>query len=175
LLIAEVALRVTLEPVTIDNFQDLIEMRLPPEQDRWLANNAGSIAQARFHTDWRMHAIYCDGTPAGFLQYDSVAHDEPGHYAIYRFMAAHERQGQGIGHCALRLPLDELRARPDARRITICCKPDNLAARRLYLSCGFAETGIDADGEMIAEIRLDAGVRLNAGVRLDANGAAAVA
>ncbi|WUR15498.1 GNAT family N-acetyltransferase [[Empedobacter] haloabium] len=150
---------VTLEPVTIDNFEDLIALRLPPKQDRWLANNAESIAQAHYYTDWRMHAIYCDGTPAGFLLYDSMAHDEPGHYGIYRFMVAHERQGRGVGRRALRLLLDDLRARPDARRITICYKPDNLAARRLYRSCGFAEIGIDADGEMIAEIRVATATR----------------
>lgn len=45
------ALNVSLEPVTVDNVETLLEMQLPPEQDRWLANNAYSIAQASFYTD----------------------------------------------------------------------------------------------------------------------------
>lgn len=147
-------MQITLEPVTIDNFETLIEMRLPPEQDRWIATNAESIAQAHFYTDWRMRAICCDGEPAGFLLYDSVAHDEPGHYGIYRFMIDHKQQGRGIGRRALELLLADLRTRPDARRITICYKPENAVARKLYLACGFTEVGIDDDGEMIAEIRL---------------------
>jgi diamine N-acetyltransferase len=147
-------LDITLEPVTIENFETLLEMQLPPEQDRWLANNACSIAQASFYPDWRTLAICCDGAPAGFLLYDIASRDEAGHYGIYRFMVDHPRQGQGIGRRAMELLLVELRAQPDARRITICYKPENTAARGLYLSCGFSEVGIDDSGEMIAEIRL---------------------
>lgn len=145
---------VTLEPVTIDNVETLLEMQLPPEQDRWLANNAASIAQAGFYPDWRMHAICCDGEAAGCLLYDTAANDEAGHYGIYRFMVEHARQGRGIGRRAMALLLAELRAQADARRITICYKPENTAARRLYRACGFAELGVDETGDMIAEIRL---------------------
>jgi len=147
-------LNVTLEPVTIDNFETLLEMELPPEQDRWIANNACSIAQASFYAEWRTRAIYHDGAPAGFLLYDIASHDEAGHYGIYRFMVDHPRQGRGIGRRALQLLIEELRAQPDAQRITICYKLDNIAARALYLSCGFVEVGVDELGEMIAEIRL---------------------
>ena len=148
-------MNVTLEPVTVDNFETLLEMTLPPEQDRWLANNAYSIAQASFYQEWRTRAIYHDGAPAGFLLYDVASHDEVGHYGIYRFMVEHAKQGRGIGRRALQLLLEELRAQPDARRIAICYKPENVAARALYRSCGFVEVGIDELGEMIGEIRLE--------------------
>ena len=148
------ALNVSLEPVTVENFETLLEMQLPPGQDRWLANNAYSIAQASFYPDWRMRAIYHDGAPAGFLLYDVASRDETGHYGIYRFMVDHPRQGRGIGRRALQLLLEELRAQPDAQRITICYKPENVAARALYRSCGFVEVGVDELGEMIGEIRL---------------------
>ncbi|WP_083415398.1 GNAT family N-acetyltransferase [Massilia timonae] len=148
------ALNVSLWPVTVDNVETLLEMQLPPEQDRWLANNAYSIAQASFYPDWRMRAIYHDGAPAGFLLYDVASRDEAGHYGIYRFMVDHPRQGRGIGRRALQLLLAELRAQPDAQRITICYKPENVAARALYRSCGFVEVGVDELGEMIGEIRL---------------------
>jgi diamine N-acetyltransferase len=148
------SVNVTLEPVTVDNFETLLEMQLPPEQDRWLANNACSIAQASFYPDWRMRAICEDGEAAGFLLYDIASLDEKGHYGIYRFMVDHPRQGRGIGRRALQLLLQELRAQPDARRITICYKPENIVARALYRSCGFVEVGVDDSGEMIAEIRV---------------------
>jgi len=148
------ALNVSLWPVTVDNVETLLEMQLPPEQDRWLANNAYSIAQASFYPDWRMRAIHHDGAPAGFLLYDVASRDEAGHYGIYRFMVDHPRQGRGIGRRALQLLLAELRAQPDAQRITICYKPENVAARALYRSCGFVEVGVDELGEMIGEIRL---------------------
>jgi len=147
-------MHVTLEAVTIDNFEALMDMELPPEQARYLASNAYSIAQAHYYPDLRPRAIYCDGAPAGFAMYDISGKDGPGHYAIYRLMVDHPRQNGGIGRRALQLLLDEIRAHADARRITICYKPDNATAQRFYASLGFSETGIDDVGEMVAEIRL---------------------
>lgn len=145
---------VTLESVTIDNFEALMDMELPPEQARFLASNAYSIAQAHYYDDWRPKAIYCDGSPAGFALYDVKGNDEPGHYAIYRLMVDYPRQNEGIGRRAMELLLSEIRSCEDARRITICYKPDNVTARGFYASLGFIETDIDELGEMVAEILL---------------------
>jgi diamine N-acetyltransferase len=147
-------MNVTLQPITIDNFEAVMDMELPPEQARFLASNAYSIAQAHYYPDWQPRAIYCDGVPAGFALYDVSGNGEAGHYAIYRLMVDHARQHQGIGRRALELLLAEIRGHADARRITICYKPDNATARRFYASLGFLETGIDELGEMVAEIRL---------------------
>jgi len=147
-------LNITLEDVTVDNFETLLEMALPPEQDRWIASNAHSIAQASFYPEWKTLAIYRDGKPVGFVLYDIASQDEVGHLGIYRFMVDFRNQGQGIGRRAMNLLLEHLRGQKDARRITICYKPENTAARALYLSCGFIEVGIDDSGEMNAEIRL---------------------
>lgn len=148
-------MNVTLEAVTSENFETLLEMHLPPEQDHWIANNACSIAQASFYPEWHTRAIYCDNEPVGFLLFDIASHDEPGHYGIYRFMVDHSRQGRGIGRRAMELLLAELSSLANVRRITICYKPENVTARRLYQSCGFAEIGMDDSGEMIAEIDIE--------------------
>jgi diamine N-acetyltransferase len=144
---------VTLQAVTIDNFEALMDMALPPEQAACLASNAYSIAQSHYYPDWRARAIYCDGVPAGFALYDVAGDGEAGRYAIYRLMVDHPRQRQGIGRRAMALLLAEIRAFPDARRITICYQPGNATAQRFYASLGFVETGIDERGEMVAEIR----------------------
>lgn len=44
-------LNITLEPVTIDNFEDIIEMELPPDQAGFVATNAQSVAQAHYYPD----------------------------------------------------------------------------------------------------------------------------
>lgn len=147
-------MHVTLENVTIDNFEVLMDMELPAEQAQFLASNAYSIAQAHYYPDWRPRAIYCDGVAAGFALYDVSGNDEPGHYAIYRLMVDHSRQNQGIGRRAMALLMAEIRDCADARRITICYKPENATARRFYASLGFIETQIDARGEMVAEMLL---------------------
>ncbi|WP_332879176.1 GNAT family N-acetyltransferase [Massilia sp. S19_KUP03_FR1] len=147
-------MNVTLEPVTVDNFEALMDMELPPDQAVNLASNAYSIAQAHYYPDWRPRAIYCDGAPAGFALYDVEGDDEPGHYAIYRLMIDYPRQHQGIGRAAMLLLLAEIRACHNACRISICYKPGNVTAQRFYGSLGFTETGVDARAEMVAEIRL---------------------
>ncbi|MDQ2819344.1 MAG: GNAT family N-acetyltransferase [Pseudomonadota bacterium] len=148
-------MNVTLEAVTIDNFETLMDMELPPEQAGYLASNAYSIAQAHYYPDYRPRAIYADGAPAGFALYDIAGDDEAGHYAIYRLMVDHARQRQGIGRAAMALLLAEIRACADARRISICYKPDNVNAQQFYASLGFMETGIDHRNEMVAEIRIN--------------------
>ena len=147
-------MNVTLEPVTIGNFEALMDMELPPEHAAFLASNAYSIAQAHYYPDYQPRAIYCDGAPAGFALYDISGNGEAGHYAIYRLMVEHARQRQGIGRAAMVLLLAEIRACADARRISICYKPDNANAQRFYASLGFVEIGIDGLGEMVAGIRL---------------------
>nr|WP_315394241.1 GNAT family N-acetyltransferase [uncultured Duganella sp.] len=147
---------VTLQDIDGHNFEAFMEMELPPHQREFLASNAFSIAQAKFYADYIARGIYCDGAPAGFLLYDRQSNDNPGEYGIYRFMVDFPQQGKGIGRRAMALLLDELRAKPDARLITICYKPDNTAARRFYQSFGFEETGLDEIGEMIAVIRVAA-------------------
>lgn len=147
-------MQVTLAPVTIDNFEALMDMELPPEQASYLASNAYSIAQSHYYPDYQPRAIYVDGVPAGFALYDIAGDGEAGHYAIYRLMVDHARQHQGIGRAAMALLLAEIRACADVRRITICYQPGNGNARRFYASMGFVETGIDARDEMVAEIRV---------------------
>ena len=146
-------MNVTLEPVTRNNVEAVMNIELPPHQAQFVASNAFSIAQASFYPSLIPCAIYHDGKPAGFLLYGINANDEPGHYGIYRLMVAPAQQGRGIGRRALAQLLDQLRAQPDMRRITICYKPDNEVGKRFYASLGFAEVGLDEDGEMIAEIR----------------------
>ncbi|HEX8603326.1 MAG TPA: GNAT family N-acetyltransferase [Pseudoduganella sp.] len=150
---------ITLAPITRENVEAVMNIELPPEQAQFVASNASSIAQASYYPNLHPQAIYVDGKPAGFLLYGINANDEPGHYAIYRLMVDAAQQGRGIGRHAMGLLLEELRSRPDLRRITICYMPGNAVGRRFYASLGFVEVGLDGEGEMIAEIRPAAGAR----------------
>lgn len=145
---------ITLEDITIDNFEALMDMELPEHQHDLLASNAYSIAQAKFYPDYIPRAIYRDGAPADFLLYDRCSNDRPGEYGIYRFMVDYPLQSQGIGRRAMELVLDEIRANQDAVRITICYHTRNERAKAFYAGFGFREVGTDDSGEMVAEIRL---------------------
>jgi diamine N-acetyltransferase len=145
---------VRLAAITIDNFEDFMEMELPEHQRDFLASNAFSIAQARYYDEYIPRGIYYEEKPAGFLLYDKQSNGNVGEYGIYRFMVDHAQQGKGIGRRAMALLLAELKAQPDVKLITICYKPDNVNAQAFYRSFGFEETGLDEVGEMIAVIRL---------------------
>ena len=71
---------------------------------------------------------------------------------IYRFMIDRRHQGKGYGRAALVLALDEIRALPHVRKVSISYMPDNATAKAFYASLGFVEVGLDEDGEMIAEL-----------------------
>jgi len=144
---------VTLEEITAQNFEDYMEMELPEQQRGYLASNAYSIAQARYYDDYIPRGICLEGKPAGFLLYDKQSNNNVGEYGIYRFMVDYPQQGKGIGRRAMALLLEELKAKPDVKLITICYKPDNANAQAFYRSFGFEETGLDDVGEMIAVIR----------------------
>ncbi|UOD28000.1 GNAT family N-acetyltransferase [Massilia violaceinigra] len=148
---------ITLQAVTEHNFDAIIELPLLPEQQDYLASNAYSIAQASFYPgSFFTRAIYADDKPIGFLMYVSLADEgQPGEYAIYRFMIDSGLQRKGYGRRALALALDEIRSRPDASVIHICYWPTNPVAKDFYASFGFVETGLDDQGEMVAEIRLE--------------------
>lgn len=146
-------MNVTLEPITRKNFEDVMNIELPPHQAQFVASNAFSIAQASFYPGYRPRAIHYDGQLAGFLLYSINAYDEPGCYGIFRLMVDPKFQGRGVARHAMELLLEELRAQPDLRRITICYMPGNEVGKRFYASLGFVETGLDDEGEMIAEIR----------------------
>lgn len=145
---------ITLEEITVHNFEDFMNMELPEHQRNYLASNAYSIAQARFYDDYIPRGIYHDGKPAGFLLYDKQSNNNVGEYGIYRFMVDYAQQGKGVGRCAMTLLLEELKAKPDVKLITICYNPDNANAQAFYRSFGFVESGLDEIGEMIAVIQL---------------------
>ncbi|MBV7536160.1 GNAT family N-acetyltransferase [Duganella sp. sic0402] len=144
---------ITLVEITAHNFEDYMEMELPEHQRGYLASNAFSIAQARYYDDYIPRGICYEGKPAGFLLYDKQSNNNAGEYGIYRFMVDYAQQGKGIGRRAMELLLDELKAKPGVKLITICYKPDNANAQSFYRSFGFEETGLDEIGEMIAVIR----------------------
>ncbi|WP_338767290.1 GNAT family N-acetyltransferase [Massilia sp. METH4] len=139
-------MNITLEPVTRANFEAVMDIELPPGQAHYVASNAYSIAQAHYYPELQPCAICEGGKPVGFLLFGLPEQGAPGHYGIYRLMVDPALQKRGIGRRAMELLLEDLRARPDARRIWICYKPDNAVGQRFYASLGFRETGLDDEG-----------------------------
>ncbi len=141
---------VELKDVTAKNWRAIARLELARDQKDLVADNLHSIAESKFDPDARPRAIYAGGEPVGFLMYDA-SDDEA---LIYRFMIDRRHQGKGYGRAALVLAIDEIRAMPKVRKVSISYMPDNNAAKAFYASLGFIEVGVDEDDEMIAEFAL---------------------
>jgi diamine N-acetyltransferase len=146
---------VELRDVTAGNRQAVAGLALAPDQQDLVASNAESLREARSDPGARPRAVYAGRQLVGFLMYDAgEPEDRPRESLIYRFMIDRRHQGRGYGRAALARALDEIRAMPGMRKISISYMPDNPTAKPFYASFGFVEAGIDEDGEMIAELTL---------------------
>ena len=141
---------VKLADVTAKNWHAVIRLKLDPAQEELVASNRYSLAQSKFDPFARPRAVYAGGRVVGFLMYDVVE----GEATIYRFMIDRRHQTKGYGRRALAKALDEIKAIPHVRKISIGYVPENPVAKSFYGSFGFVEVGLDEDGEMIAELAL---------------------
>lgn len=79
-----------------------------------------------------------------------------GNYNLWRLMIDKDYQNRGFGRKAVQLALDYIKTFPcgEAEYCWLSYEPENIAARQLYRSFGFEETG-DMDGEeVIAVLKL---------------------
>ena len=146
---------VRLKDVTEDNWYDVIALRLDAGQEDLVASNLYSIAESKFDPDARPRAVYAGKRVVGFLMYDVQRKRDGSHRAtIYRFMIDRKYQDKGYGRAALSRALDEIKAIPRMKTVSIGYMPDNPVAKPFYASFGFVEVGRDEDGEVIAELAL---------------------
>jgi diamine N-acetyltransferase len=146
--------QVRLADVTADNWQDVIGLELHDDQKDLVASNLYSLAQSKFDLLARPRAVYAGPSLVGFLMYDLPEGGDAPEASIYRFMIDKSHQGQGYGRAAIEQAIAEIRQEPRIRTVSICYMPDNAVAKNFYASLGFVETGIDDDGELVAQLAL---------------------
>jgi diamine N-acetyltransferase len=139
---------VTLREVTKDNLRDVLRLKVAPEQERFVASNAVSIAQAYFDRDsaW-FRAIYAGETAVGFL----MLADRPAEssYYLWRLMVDQRYQGMGFGARALALLIEHVRLRPGATRLMTSCVPAEGGPGPFYEKLGFTYTGEKDEDELV--------------------------
>ncbi len=144
---------VTLREITGETLRPILKMsdQMRPGQDRMVAPNAASIAQAHFNEKAWFRGIYADETPVGFLMlYDNPEKSE---YYLWRMMIAGPHQGKGFGRQAIERLIDYVRTRPGAKALTASYVPIAGGPEAFYHKLGFKPTGEVHGGEI--EIRLD--------------------
>src|SRR5215510_7360581 len=136
---------VSLRAITAETVRQITNLSVSPEQQRFVASNAVSLAQALFSPDAWYRAIYADDSPAGFVMvYDeSLRASTPVNpqVGLWRFMVDTQFQDQGIGTAALEQIIAHVRNKCLFSSLLVSYVPAPGSAERFYLRAGFMHTG----------------------------------
>lgn len=159
---------IRLEKVNGKNVWNLLKLHVSEGQKSFVAPNDVSIIEAYIaiahHGRAFPFGIYDGDTPVGFCMIGFGTDDEwddapvvaEGNYNLWRFMIDERYQGRGYGKAAMKLILDFIAGEPCGRSdyCWLSYEPENSAAKALYASFGFQETGETDGDEVIAVLKL---------------------
>ena len=165
----EIDKMIRLERINGKNVWDILKLRVSDAQKSFVASNDVSIIEAYIaithHGQAFPFGIYDDETPVGFCMIGFGADDDwedapaiaKENYNLWRFMIDEWYQRKGYGKAAMRQILDFIASEPcgPAEYCWLSYEPENTAAKALYASFGFAETGEWDGDEIIAALKLN--------------------
>ena len=149
---------VALREITADTVRQVCSLRVASGQERLVAPNAVSIAQAYFEPAAWFRAIHADDGLVGFaMLYDPsrvAAPELPDVCYLWRFMIAEPFQRQGHGGAALTRLIDHARTLPRVRTFRLSFVPVDGSPRDFYFRFGFRETGAMDEDEVVMDLAL---------------------
>ena len=150
----------SLREITAETVRQITSLSVGPDQQRFVASNAVSLAQALFSDEAWYRAIYVGEAPAGFvmLRDESLRPIPPPipQVGLWRFMIDTEFQGQGVGAAALHQVITHVRSKSLFSSLTTSYVPGPGCPEQFYLRTGFQHTGKVRNGEVGLELRLSA-------------------
>ncbi|MCC3762213.1 GNAT family N-acetyltransferase [Glycomyces sp. TRM65418] len=145
-----------LEPVTPDNVEQALEIKVAPEQAAFVAPVAHSLAEAyaSYKTAWP-RLVYAGDRPVAFVMggFDPDAEIECFRCGIWRLNVDAGSQGLGYGRLAVESVLEEARRR-GSTRATVLWKPGANGPEGFYRRMGFEPTGQEFAGQIVGAIAL---------------------
>ena len=143
---------VELRPVTKDNIDAVLELNVFEEQRAFVSSTVESLAQAYVYRETAFpFAVYADEEPVGFIMMGY--YEEKAYYTLWKLLIDRKHQRKGYGRKALELGILFLKERYRVSDIYTGVSPGNTAAKSLYLSMGFKETGVFENN--MEELRLE--------------------
>ena len=145
---------VSLREITEDTVHSIIKLSetLSDDQQKMVAPNSVSIAQAHFSDKAWFRAIYANETPVGFIMlYDD---SDKGEYFLWRLMIAEPHQKKGFGERAIGLLADHVKTRPNAKSLGASYVPMDGGPEGFYTKLGFEPTGEVEHGEVVVRLPL---------------------
>lgn len=145
---------VTLRELGPDDAAGVIRLHSRPSQQRFVAPNVISLAQAALTPHAWFRGVYVGDTAVGFVMV-STDPDDPESPYLWRFMIDARHQGRGVGRRALHLVCKHFAAK-GAEHLHAGITEGPGGPRAFYESLGFVDTGKIEHGDTV--IRLDLGV-----------------
>lgn len=134
---------VTLREITEDTVRMICDLKVADRQQKFVAPNAVSIAQAYFSENAWFRAIHAGDTPVGFLMLDKDTRKPE--YFLWRMMIDCRYQRMSFGYRAMILLIDYVKTLPGATELLTSCAPGEEGPEEFYRKLGFERTG-EMDG-----------------------------
>ena len=132
---------VRLKPVTRENLEEVLALRVAEGQEKYVISNAESLSRAYVYSETAYpFAIYDDDIIVGFIMMGY--YEVKGYYTLWEFMIDRKYQNKGYGRQALKLGLEFVRDKFGQVDIYTGVTPGNTVAKKLYESVGFVSTGL---------------------------------
>ena len=136
---------VCLKPVKKENLDAVLMLRVNENQKDFVSSTAEALAQAYVYNETAYpFAVYDDQELVGFIMMGY--YEEKEYYTLWKLMIDQKYQGHGYGRAALECGIAFLKDRFQTKKIYTGVIPENRAARNLYKSAGFEETGLFENG-----------------------------
>ncbi len=144
--------KVSLREITEKTVRTICDLKVDDLQQKFVATNAVSIAQAYFSDKAWFRAIYADDLPVGFLMLEKDTKKQE--YFLWRMMLDDRYQRMGFGYKAMILLIEYVKTLPDATELLTCCVPGDGSPEEFYRKLGFERTG-EKDGiEVVMQLPL---------------------
>jgi diamine N-acetyltransferase len=144
---------VELSDVTAGNWRACADLEVSDDQRAFVTPVTRYLCLCHYGGVWHPLAVTSGGEVVGFAMWAVDADDRSGW--IGGLVVGREHQRKGYGRAAVLALLERLRREQGCTSAALSYAAENAAARALYLSLGFAETGEREDDELVARLPLD--------------------
>ena len=145
---------ISLREINSGNFHQCINLEVAEGQEKFVASNVKSIAEAKIYPTAVPLAVYCADEMVGFVMYGFDTDDNK--FYLGRLMVDAQHQGKGYGKAATLEVIERMKKIEDCHEIYLSFVPENTGAEKLYASVGFERTGKTSNsGEIIMRFSMN--------------------
>ncbi len=139
---------VTLRDITGDNYFQVLELKISPEQEaaKFVSPVVRSLADAWFYREEGItypKAIYADEDLVGFIMYELDTEEQQ--VFVWRFLIDQAFQGRGYGRQTIEAVLEMAKQQTQMTKVVADYVDGNEPMKKILLGLGFEETGFNQE------------------------------